>query len=185
MATSVNMSVMGLYIYDPTLFDDMYLPAHIQRDDLVYNLLLNCAEMTVLYPDAAFLKKAILYWSRSRAHAWERLSIVLYEDYDPFINIKRDELRTITTDRSSSGTGKTQSYRNAWNEGSQSPSDSADSSGNTTDKVTTTEHFHVEGDSAITDAQDVAEKEFKLRDKYDLYKYIIDDFKKQFCLQIY
>ena len=54
-----------------------------------------------------------------------------------------------------------------------------------TGTVTTTEHFHVEGDSAITDAQDVAKKEFNLRDEYNLYNYIINDFKNRFCLLVY
>ena len=48
-----------------------------------------------------------------------------------------------------------------------------------------TETFHVEGDSAITDAQDVARKEIELRQKYDLYQFIINDFKNRYCLLVY
>ena len=51
--------------------------------------------------------------------------------------------------------------------------------------MTTLETFHVEGDSAITDAQDVLKKEMQVRLEYDLINIIINEFKDKFLLQIY
>lgn len=185
MATGINMSLYGLYTYDETVLDTIYVPAFINKDILIQNILLECAEMTILYTDPKFLKMAIGYWSRARAHVWERMAVVLYEDYDPFVNIKRDEVRTITQQRDLHTNATSQNYGNAWNSGPNVERDSTEGNGNESGTVTTTENFHVEGDSAITDAQDVAKKEVELRDEYDLYKYIVNDFKNRFCLHIY
>ena len=60
-----------------------------------------------------------------------------------------------------------------------------DSTSKQTGTVTTTETFHVEGDSAITDAQDVLKKEMDVRIRYDLYRLILAEFKERFLLRVY
>lgn len=172
-----TMSILALYQWDNTIFDAMVLPDQINKDTLVNNILDECAELEVLYPNPDFIKNAIGYWSLKRYHAWEKLQTVLYENYDPFINIKRDEVRTIEYDPNLTQTAST----NAFNEGTGTERESVHQGG----RSVTTEHFHVEGDSAITDAQDVAVKESKLRLEYDLYQIIIEEFKRRFCLLIY
>ena len=172
-----TMSILGLYNWDNTLFNGMILPASIDRDVLVDNILMECGELEILYTNPDFMKEAIGRWSLRRLHAWTKLETVLYEDYDPFINIKRDEVRTITQERNLTGTVKT----NAYDDGTGVQRDQTTDTGT----VTTTENFHVEGDSAITDAQDVARKEYELRIKYDLYNTIIEEFKEKFCILVY
>ena len=155
----------------------MVLPNQINKDTLVDNILDECAELEVLYTNPNFMKNAIGYWSLKRYHAWEKLQDVLYEAYDPFVNIKRDEVRTIEYDPNLTQTAST----NAYDDGIGVQRESVHQGG----RSVTTERFHVEGDSAITDAQDVAVKESKLRLEYDLYNIIIEEFKRRFCLLIY
>ena len=52
MATSINMSIYGLYYYRPDIFDDMLIPEELDWDTVISNILMECAEMTMLYPDA-------------------------------------------------------------------------------------------------------------------------------------
>ena len=172
-----TMSILGLYLWDNTIFDAMVLPDQIDKDTLVNNILDECAELEVLYTNPDFIKNAIGYWSLKRYHAWEKLQDVLYEAYDPFVNIKRDEVRTIEYDPNLTQTAST----NAYDDGIGVQRESVHQGG----RSVTTERFHVEGDSAITDAQDVAVKESKLRLEYDLYNIIIEEFKRRFCLLIY
>lgn len=211
------MSILGLYQWDNTIFDAMVLPSQIDKDTLVMNILDECAELEILYTNPDFIKNAIGYWSLRRYHAWEKLETVLYEQYDPFVNIKRDEIRTITQTRNLANSanetrnlaGSNNETRNmtdttktnAYDSGTSTVRDVLEMTGTdnvaTTDTGTrnvtgtdtgtimTTENFHVEGDSAITDAQDVAVKESKLRLEYDLYNIIIDEFKRRFCLLVY
>lgn len=181
MARGSRLSILGLYHYTPTLFDEMVLPDDLDKDVLIDNLLMEYAELEVLYPDSEFMQKAIGRWSKMRLPTWQRMERVLYEDYDPFINIKRDETRTITETRdlADQNTGKV----SAWNETDFTDRTQTDAS--QTGTVTTEEHFHVEGDSAITDAQDVMKKEMDVRIRYDLYRLIIEEFKERFLIGVY
>ena len=177
MGVRTKLSLLGLYNWDNTIFDSMKLPEVLDKYDLVNNLLMELAELTVLYPDSDFMKRAIASWSNIRLHSWNRIAEVLYEDYQPFINIKRDEVRTIIQE----GEGRANTKVNAWETETPQEQNSTD----TNSKTKTTETFHVEGDSAITDAQDVLQKEIEARLKYDLYRIIIDEFRQRFCLLIY
>lgn len=178
------LSIKGLYDYDNTLFDQLELPSQIDPDsedvvdpDAVDALLgliyVESAELEVIYPDADIMKAMIGAWSHSRLHTWQRMADVLYEDYDPFVNIKRDETRTITT------SGSNTEQVSAWD------SSTFANRGKNTGTSLVTEHFHVEGDSAITDAQDVLRKELKARQEYDLLNIIKTEFIQRFCLMVY
>ena len=180
-----TLSIRALYRYDPDLFADMYLPQGVNRQTLVNRIVTDFAELEVLYPDPDVMKDAVKYWSVSQAPRWDRMALVLNEEYDPFINIKRDEVRTITTDRDLESTADGQTGVSAWNSDEFEPRTSQTTTGTDTGRVTTTEHFHVEGDSAITDAQDVLKKEVEIRKKYNMYDIILNDFKRRFLLEIY
>lgn len=189
MITKATLSILGLYRFDPTIFNEMSLPAVITDkgdEHLVYEqILLEYAELEVLYPDPAIMKQAIAVWSQSRFHVWTRMADVLYEDYDPFINIKRDERREITQTRNLASTGEAENKVSAWNDTTYSDRSKTGTSSTDTGTVSTVETFHVEGDSAITDAQDVLKKEMEVRIKYDLINIIVREFKDHFLLQIY
>lgn len=179
------LSLMGLYDHDDTLFDDLVLPASIDKEYFITELLMQTAELEAVYTSVPAMKMSIGVWSRTRLHTWERIEEVLYEKYDPFVNIKRDETRTIeTTGSGTSGNTQTNTV-SAWNESTFQNREQITDSGSTSGTSLVTEHFHVEGDSAITDAQDVAKKEVELRTQYDLYQYIINDFKNRYCLLVY
>lgn len=189
MITQSTMSILGLYQYDPTIFNDMALPAVITdkgNEHLVYeNILLEYAELEVLYPDPAVMKQAIAVWSQSRFHVWTRMADVLYEDYDPFINIKRDEHREITQTRDLASEGEAENKISAWNDTTYADRSKTGTTSTDTGTVTTVEDFHVEGDSAITDAQDVLKKEMEVRIRFDLIDIIVREFKNRFLLSIY
>lgn len=180
-----SISILGLYQYDPTIFDGLVLPEDLDHDDLVDNLLIEYAGMEVIYPDPDFMKDAIAKWSAIRLHTWNRYQRVLYENYDPFINIKRDEIRTIEQNRDLQTSGTNVNQVSAFNETDFTNRDQTVGEGTDTGTVTTKETFHVEGDSAITDAQDVLRKEMEVRIRYDMYRLILDEFKKRFILMVY
>ena len=174
MIRNAYVSILTLLQYDPDLLNDMYLPSVIDRDVFINELVAETAEMEVVYPDPEIFRQLVDNWSQSRKHAWDKIALVLYEDYDPFINIKRDEVRTIES------SGENETGVAAWNQ----PSSYSNRDKNTGSSYVK-ETFHVEGDSAITDAQDVARKEVDLRLKADLYQIILHEFKNRFCLLVY
>ena len=210
-----TISILGLYIYDNSIFDNMAVPSEIADDKavLIDNLLMELSQFEILYPDCDFMKFAIEKWSNKRLQAWEKMAVVLYKNYDPFINIMRDEERTTTETRDLAGTDDNTETRNlalasdntvtlstnAWDSGAGterqkeiSDNDTTDTgtvtnARSTTDTGTVTRHetYHLQGDSAITDRQDVAKKEIDLRAEYNLFDIIINDFKMQFCILVY
>lgn len=180
-----TMSILGLYSYDPTIFDGMQLPDQLDKDVMVSNIIINLAELEVLYPDPDFMKDAITQWSASRIQSWNKMQTVLFADYDPYINIKRDEHRVIKETRDLSASGDAVGKVSAYNETNFTNRNKTETSTSDTGTVTTEEDFHVEGDSAITDAQDVLRKEMEARLRFNLYQIIQDEFKQRFLLMIY
>lgn len=205
MSRGAFISILGLYEANPNIFDDFVLPTYtteheeddgngnmvivtethdyLDRDNFINSLLMDCAEIELIYTDADFMKFAMGVWSNKRLHTWGKYARVLYEDYNPFINIKRHETRIISQDRDLSN-GLTVNV-NAWDDSSDDGVLRNKQTGTDTGNVTTTENYDLEGDSAITDAQDVARKEIELRRAYDLCDLIIKEFKQRFCLLVY
>ena len=63
------LSLMGMYEYDNTILDFFHYPDKwetVDKDVFVNKLLLDTAELEVLYPDADIFKTAIKYWWRQR-----------------------------------------------------------------------------------------------------------------------
>lgn len=122
MSRGILLDIIGLYNYDPTLFSAFQVPTSITwvehgpdgdtthtetipytKQNIIDNLLMECAELEVLYPDADYMKLAIGTWSAKRLYTWQRIADVLYRKYDPFININRHEWRTTLENRNLAG----------------------------------------------------------------------------------
>ena len=176
-----TLSLLGLYQWDNNLFDEVVLPKQIDRDDFIFELLAQTAELEVCYTDPDFMKDSLGKWSSIRLFSWQKMADALYKDYDPYINMKRDEKRIISQDRDLASTGKEDVT--AWD--TQQPKNVGQNYGTDTGNITTTDTFHSEGDSALYTPTDILGKEVEARKKYDLYQFIIDDFKNRFCLLVY
>ena len=81
------MSILGLYSLDQTLFNGMTLPEDVDRDLLVDNLLVELAEMEVLYPDLEVMRTMIDRWSASQISVWKRLYNLFEMEYNPIWNV--------------------------------------------------------------------------------------------------
>lgn len=100
MGRQAWISILGLYEYDHTIFDDMYLPKDMDRSTAVNNILLECAELEVLLPEPDLMKRAIGFWSRAQASVWDKLWESTQFEYNPIWN--KDG--TITEDRDNTET---------------------------------------------------------------------------------
>lgn len=86
-----TISVMGLYNYDNTLFANMELPNGVDKETLVNNLVLELAELEVIYPHFDVLKMSIGMWSKKELPVWEKLYATTQFEYDPISNYDRTE----------------------------------------------------------------------------------------------
>ena len=124
MPISATMSLLGLYSYDNTIFDELVLPEALDSSVLVDNLLMDAASLEILYPDPVFLKEAIGRWSAKRIGVWNELYATTQYEYNPIHNYDRTEEWTDT--ESGSGSDNVESSSSGSTSGSSSGSSSGD-----------------------------------------------------------
>ena len=101
MGRAVNLSPLGLYQWDQTIFDLMQIPSELDKPTLVDNLLAETAELEVLYPNPVVFKNLVGVWSAKQIDIWNRLYATTQYEYNPIENYNRYETG------SDSGTGRT------------------------------------------------------------------------------
>ena len=207
MSRKANLSIMGLYESDGTIFDLMQLPEGINAENLKFNILSNLAELEILYPNPVIMENLIGVWSASCLYEWEKLAATMNLEYNPIDNYDRTETRTLN----STGHGQSQ----------DGGSDSTSASGTVTDKVngyngnntqsmvdkgqtansnsgtmtygkTNNETFtkqdletiHSRGNIGVTTTQQMIEQERNIS-KFNLYDIITEEFKLRFCILVY
>lgn len=126
MAKSM-LSLLGMYQYDETILDNLVLPAELEskREVIKDNLLMESAELEVLFPDFSMLKYAIGVWSQKELPVWQELYDTTQYEYNPIWN--KDGTFTELETRNLAGTRSNTETRNLAG-GSQ---DSGSSSGTT------------------------------------------------------
>lgn len=192
-----TMSLFGLYKWDSTILDGLIVPADVDRTVLINNLLRECVELEILYPQPETLKFFIAEWSKERLSVWNRLAATLKYEYDPISNYDRreewtdedEEQREEQSSGSSSGESSTQTA--GFNSSDSDVPDgqnesSAESSGETQSSAsrTATRSGRAYGNIGVTTTQQMIEEERRVS-LFDIDHVIIDDFKKTFCLLIY
>ena len=83
---TATMDLMAMYKYDPTLFDNIILPAGVDRDTLINCLIMDTAEMEIIYPRPDFLKTALTTWSYKQLPVWTKLYESTMFEYNPIWN---------------------------------------------------------------------------------------------------
>lgn len=112
-----KISVLGLYKYDQSLFDNLQLPDGFTADDrttLINNLLMECAEFECTYPNFDFCKAAIGFWSKARLHVWQKLYATMFFEYNPIWNKDGTITETRTKEYSGAKSGTVTSSKEDW-----------------------------------------------------------------------
>lgn len=126
MSTASRLTLIGLYNYMPTLFDELTLPDGYNKETFINSLLLEHGEKCVMYTNPDFMHEAIGVWSKK----WELELTKIYEaltaKYDPIYNYDRFEEYE---------DGRTKTYTSKVS-GSRKTTDKPDYSDNTTHNET-------------------------------------------------
>lgn len=114
-----RLSFLGLYKFDETLFDNLHLPSGMDKENIIKNILLESAELEVIYPDADIMKLAIDCWSQSQLREWEKLYATTLLEYDPISNYDRKEewTETATNNTNVTATSNSESKSNGTTSG--------------------------------------------------------------------
>ena len=239
-----RLSILGLYQYDQSLFDNLNLPEDFTADDrttLINNLLMDCAELECVYPNFDFCKAAIGWWSKARLPVWEKLYASTMFEYNPIWNkdgtITESRTKTYSGEKSGSvesskdtsssvedGTATTRllsvttddttttnqtagfnsngfvnkdkstvahTYHDSEAGGiTRKLTDTGSEEGSTTESGTTSgeeseDYTRIEqGNIGVTSTQQLIREEREVV-QFEIDDYIINDFKKQFCILVY
>lgn len=97
---AATMSILGLYNYDPNIFELLHLPDSVQQQTIIDLIISEAAELEILYPNPDILRVIIGAWSKSRQNAWARIAEALDAEYNPIENTDRyeDHLEDYTRD---------------------------------------------------------------------------------------
>ena len=91
MGRAVNLSPLGLYNWDNSLFDLFQIPEGLDKDTLIDNLLAETAELEVLYPNPVVFKNLVGVWSVKNLPVWTKLYNTTQFEYNPIENYNRYE----------------------------------------------------------------------------------------------
>lgn len=226
-----NLSIMGLYYDDPTILDPM--APQLPKDDdnaplldfnvLRSNILVECAEIEIVYPEPETFKIALEAWSYTREHEWQRMYNALMEEYNPLHNYDRHEEidRTYTPGAGYTQTSSDPEYTDTITDAESTDTATRENPGFNSGTLVTTEKqttahtvdtagsfshdvtlegsltytpdgesniedidTHIYGNIGVVSSAQMLSGELSVR-KTDMYRIIIDEFRKRFCLLIY
>ena len=205
----VTMTLIGLYNYNPTIFDLLTVPADIDKQTLVDNILQRSGQFEVMYPDDEYIKFSIGAWSRKWQKTFTRWTDALKLEYNPLENYDRQEDWTDDTTTSSSDVGSSSSNTSGKTDSTTTDkvsaydggdnlttrdqtitdgTDSSQSSGNTTMTRSGTDNGkhsgRIHGNVGVTTSQQMLQSELDLG-YWNVYEKITDLFLTEFVIPVY
>lgn len=160
------LSIMGMYEYDDTLFDGLDVPTYTDKHNVVHvvdktkviqSILLNCAELEIIYPNFDTMKLAIGVWSAAEQDTWKKMYESQMLEYNPLWNVDAD----IVNIGSVMGFNEDDNWSDAAKE---------------TQRRT--------GNIGVTSSQSLV-REYREVADFSIIRFITESFKKRFCIMVY
>lgn len=198
---------------DPTILNGMTIPEGLDLETLKNNIILECAELEVLYSAPSFFRWAVNAWSLKESPTWEKMYKALQIEYNPLENYDRSEEwsesgthgnnKTVnnSTEASGNATSRTDTIHNVTGYNSReevmqsrdvttgSDNNSSRASGTGTEAETgehnDTRSGRIHGNIGVTTSQQMLKAEFDIAPDVNMYNIITRSFRNRFCLLIY
>lgn len=194
------INTMLFYHWDNSLFDDMEIPAGVDKNLVVSAILEETSDFPVLITDLETLRFAITQWSKHRVDIWKHFLETTRYEYNPIENYDRTETEDTTSNKDDTMTSSTTrtgadtdtesvSAFNAAGLTDHTKSTTSYGSGSSgTDTVKAEDKFKrtlkVHGNIGVTSSQDMIKQEREIAD-FDIIDIIVNEYKKKFCILIY
>ena len=189
-----KISLLGLYTYDNTLFDQLYIPSIFpavpgdmpfhyytpNKDTLVNLILEKAADFPALYPNVDFMKFMCGVWSKNCEYMMCTLWETMNAKFNPIENYDRHS--TITRKANSSAGGTVTGSQTAFNSDTFKDTGKSVSSQTSSGGESVEDYTH--GNIGVRSGQELVaqSREMALFKWYDI---VSDDFISKFCVQIY
>lgn len=184
MATRPILTINGMYNYDDSIFDNMTVPTNVVKQDVINNILFECAELETYIPDPDVMKIAIGVWSAKESSVWSALQATKEYVYNPIWNKDGTYSETETRNLTGTGSNTTNSNVAAYNATTLQPASQEVGSGTTTDTGTITTTRTEQGNIGVTTTQQMIKEEREIQE-FNMIGYITESFKHRFCLMVY
>ena len=194
-----KVTLIGLYNYDNSLFDNLSLPTGIDTETVKDQILMRCGEFELLYPDFDFMKLSIAHFSKKHFRTFQKWIDALNIKYDPLYNYDRKEEYTDTSAGATSGRSKP-SQTTSTNTTEVSAFDSTgyqpkekntnqltvnqEATDSSTSNSVLKHDAHLYGNIGVTTSQQMLESELDIA-RFNLAEQIADIFVEEYCLMIY
>ena len=203
-----SLSIYGLWLENPEIFDNFNVPVGMDKDIAVTQILSECSDFALIYPNYDFMKMLIGVWSTKEQLIWSNLYKSETLEYNPIENYDRHESLTravnsnskgksnglstsAATDKGQNTAGQTaydsdtfkdtsRAIANSHSEGQNVSAESAENQSAGNEVVSN----HVHGNIGVTTAQQMIEG-FRQVSEFCTYDYIVQSFKDRFCIQVY
>lgn len=172
----VNLSILGLYQYDNSIFDGFSPPEGVDKDICVNSILTECAELSLVYTDPETFKTLVTLWSSRNSQTWAKLYATTQLEYNPIHNYDRTEEWTDEV------TGSGENIEQAQGFNSSRFEDRAKNTNNSS--ANSTRSGRAFGNIGVTTTQEMLEAERRTV-RFNVVDEIVSDFKKQFCIMVY
>lgn len=203
-----NLTLIGMYNYDNTLFDGLTLPDGIDKVIAVNTILMRSGEFELLYLNLDFLKEQITAWGKKHFRMLSKWVYALSQEYEPLYNYDRTEQTTdeeykaggesVNTQSASNTTGQdiVQQSVSAYDSTEFQPREqTADASGSSftgsenigrdsNENRTLTHNSRVYGNIGVTTSSKMLEEYIDVQ-RFNIYDNIADLFVDDFCIQVY
>ena len=202
------LSIMGLYEYDNNIFQGLQVPEGLNREAVINEILLQCAELEIMYPNIDIMKLAITTWSIANQYTWQKLYDTMVVEYNPLWNVDASITDTLTgseqrdIDRTGSGnnnetinltdTDAVKGFNSdTWAENHKTDHSGTDNTALSSNEVINDDVSRTEtrtqrrtGNIGVTTTQQMLEQERAIAE-FNMISYIAQSFKQRFCLLIY
>lgn len=197
-----TLSVQGLLLFDPALFDTMPLPDGLDRETVVGTIVYECAPFEVLIPQPELFKRLLDLFAQRRLPVWQKLYDSTVQRYEMLADTETTrqysgsdtDTRThdLTTEGQNSGSDSVEQQVSAFNSADYANREKQTTTLGTQNVVhsTGTENTvrergtseHTTGRSRPAAELLQAEREAAL---FDVVHFIATDIKCNFCIMVY
>lgn len=191
-----TLSLIGLYNYDNTLFDGLTLPAGIDKDICVNEILRRCGEYELIYSDLDFNKSMIAQFGNKHNRTFTKWVEGLAEEFNPLHNYDRHEIYTDTHKSNAVSNSATSTSSNAdrkvsaYDASTMQPKENETSGGSGTGSAVNSSNdevkheAHLYGNIGVTTSTQMLE-DFLRVERWNIYEHIADIFCDEFCIPVY
>ena len=177
--SKAKLTIVGLFNFNDTLFENLVLPEGYDRDRLITTILERNGDFPVLYPNWDFMKMMIGVWSANCQYMFKTLLDTILAEYNPIENY--DRYSEIKREGMNTATGQSIDGQTSFN--SDTFKDTVRSNSSGSDNVSETVSDHTHGNIGIRSSQELLVQSRDLA-MFNLYETIAADFGRKFCIEI-